>query len=589
VVSNVSQTGFTISCSASDEQSCIGNCQGQYDTDNDNAVSGGDASALIDGSMQGNNCVTTFAGLTAGTAYEAVCKVTNGVGMVTTSAVVDQTTTSAGTTVYIAPTGSDTTGTGTTGNPWKSLVHACATARLPVGGTIVMKNGTYVPQGTLSSTNCRDGQVAAPITIKAENRYMAHIQGDATATETLFLNTLHYYVIDGLRISNLRSTAARAHALHIANSANLTIKRNLIHGSNRTKNGHLIWASTVNNSLFEDNELVNFHRHGIDCGPCNNNTFRRNYINSWLVDDQTGDYLGHQTYRISDEIIVTYPGSNNLWENNILERGEVGIGLNPLQQDVDNRILHNISIDSHFCLWTQCRVYWERDATFKGNVCYNTRSGEGMARFETPVNLDMANNTFHTTFQAGAGGFNTPTGPGVCQDNPQDGIGTFSLTSVNDLFLNIQGTAMKPGPTNGGTVNWTINYPGLWNNGAHANVALTDARITNEVVANPALVTPVCIPRGTPMAGTGQGGADIGANVIKAMVNGVLTTTNLWSTTKPDAAFANSTSGRYFIGCGPKVTGVNDLDSADEKSCWKVADRLLITTTALNNCVGGTY
>lgn len=54
-------------------------------------------------------------------------------------------------TYYVAGTGNDATGTGSTGNPWRSLGKAHTSAN--AGDTIIVRNGTYEEQLTISKAN----------------------------------------------------------------------------------------------------------------------------------------------------------------------------------------------------------------------------------------------------------------------------------------------------------------------------------------------------------------------------------------------------------------------------------------------------
>jgi hypothetical protein len=87
-----------------------------------------------------------------------------------------------GTTYYVDPAGSDTTGTGSSGNPWATPQKA-VTSGTPVtaGDTILVRDGTYTDTDNsgrtiLISSTSPSGTIGSPITLKSETCYGAEIQ-----------------------------------------------------------------------------------------------------------------------------------------------------------------------------------------------------------------------------------------------------------------------------------------------------------------------------------------------------------------------------------------------------------------------------
>jgi hypothetical protein len=76
----------------------------------------------------------------------------------------------------------------------------------------------------------------------------------------------------------------------------------------------------------------------------------------------------------------------------------------------------------------------------------------------------------------------------------------------------------------------------------------------------------VSIPAVSPMKNAGEGGADIGANVLYRTIDGVLTGQPLWDPTT------------YEFPCGAEITGVNDPGTFAE-ACANVHTRLQVGTT----------
>ncbi|HEX3035529.1 MAG TPA: hypothetical protein VHT73_10410, partial [Thermodesulfobacteriota bacterium] len=90
----------------------------------------------------------------------------------------------------------------------------------------------------------------------------------------------------------------------------------------------------------------------------------------------------------------------------------------------------------------------------------------------------------------------------------------------------------------------------------------------------------VYVPASSNMKGAGEGGADIGANIIYSYENGVLNTTKkIWcqsGDTRP-----NCLSAGQFSGCGAVITGVNDNATYPNSSCVNVHKRLNV---GVNGC-----
>jgi hypothetical protein len=115
---------------------------------------------------------------------------------------------------------------------------------------------------------------------------------------------------------------------------------------------------------------------------------------------------------------------------------------------------------------------------------------------------------------------------------------------------------------------WNIDHSHAYSNGTNYSPTNTHANITNEYLplnTNPNLGgCRVMIPSGTPMKAAGLGGADIGATITHAYVNGNLTTTRLW----------NSALDYRFIGCGATVNS-DGLDTTSAgNSCINAHERL---------------
>jgi hypothetical protein len=98
-----------------------------------------------------------------------------------------------GQTYYVDPSGSDDTGNGSMGNPWRTIRHAAAQV---AGGDMVLINpGTY-EGGVVVETA---GTSSAPVTFRA-NGAGTIIEGSGGQRDAIFIDGADYIVLDGLTI-----------------------------------------------------------------------------------------------------------------------------------------------------------------------------------------------------------------------------------------------------------------------------------------------------------------------------------------------------------------------------------------------------
>ena len=156
--------------------------------------------------------VANVTGLTASTAYEAKMCVTDAAGNTGCTAVGDQTTSAAGTTFYVSPSGNDSN-PGTTGSPWKTINKGLA--NMQAGRTLVLKDGTYTASTTgMLHIQCAGAHASVPdapydqgsssarITVRAENRYGAYFVGPSSGIGMPFyINGCNYWTVEGIGLS----------------------------------------------------------------------------------------------------------------------------------------------------------------------------------------------------------------------------------------------------------------------------------------------------------------------------------------------------------------------------------------------------
>ena len=115
-----------------------------------------------------------------------------------------------------------------------------------------------------------------------------------------------------------------------------------------------------------------------------------------------------------------------------------------------------------------------------------------------------------------------------------------------------------------GVGSWTLSFSNSFGN--ETNFYPSSSSLINSFSVDPQMGScKLWLPDNSPMKGAGVGGADIGANILYAYENGVLTSNKLWNT---DGSFAFS---------GVIVPGVNDIPG----SLFDIQNRLNINT---NGC-----
>lgn len=148
------------------------------------------------------------------------------------------------TTYYVATTGNDSTGTGSSGNPWRNP-QKCAIPPVTAGDTCIVKDGTYSasPQVILisSSQSSASGTSGSPITIKAENDHGAKLVQPTRAggAAVAVYVSRPYYIIEGFEIDGTGVTydtsSTVSHAGIGIYASNVTARKNHIHDIARTQ------------------------------------------------------------------------------------------------------------------------------------------------------------------------------------------------------------------------------------------------------------------------------------------------------------------------------------------------------------------
>jgi hypothetical protein len=472
-----------------------------------------------------------------------------------------------GATYYLSPTGSDSAAGTSETAPWKSWSKVLSSAkRLKPGDTVILLDGTYTNDTTglpriICGVNANSGAAQAPITVRAKNPRYAFILGDG-AGPTLALRSCAWWSIDGLHIEsqdNARHTAPDAPVVQFYATQNSVIRNSIVRHPNRYGNNSAIEQyGGSHDNLLEDNEVLFFHRNGIDssCDNCHHITVRRNYVNPQHA--RAAGLPGNKTG--PNDAITVYWWDDSLFENNVVEGEGTYNGI--VDCGERNRFFGNVSLrNSNGFL-----------ATHGDNEAENATAHSLDGVWVDNVAVDNTNNGFlaRTAMNARVIGLTVygGAGNGVIADNPYDArrpnaatacnnrpcIHHHSpgLTVMNALVVNTSGGFAVANVSEFEKRMFSFSHGwacvrGTWRAG-------TDQRDTASTPPDPpGSVDPqlgscrVFIPDASPMKHKGKDGADVGANVLYRYQDGVLTTTPLW----------DPASGEFPH--GPVIAGVNDV------------------------------
>jgi len=374
-----------------------------------------------------------------------------------------------------------------------------------------------------------------------------------------------------LRISDADNASVTANrpVVFIKTSNNNKFIRLLLHHNNRHGNNHLIESDSSDSNLYEEIELYNFHRHGIlFWAGSDSNTLRRVYCNARSHGDITGGRVSGNSQG-ADSCLSVYPGSFNIIEN-LMAEGNVGqlSEQNATGTNIQNRFL---------------------------GIMFN---GENVGAFSTGLNPNARGSTLtrmpreitctDCVFVNGYVGFRSASAKDIRCDNC-----TFISNSTTGIYLRHNGgnlgdsiysfrgdniNILGPGSfgvvriETGGTWTVTLNFVNIFN--TTTAVSNLPSAISNLTTVNPSLGS--CYTHIRPssaLSGAGLGGADLGADVTFAYVNGVKTSTKL----------LDSTTGELrsiFIGATVNDAGLNttsdspaDFISSMQPSCNWSADK----------------
>ncbi|MDI3463623.1 MAG: hypothetical protein OJF50_002444 [Nitrospira sp.] len=480
---------------------------------------------------------------------------------------------------YVDDGGSDASLGTSTLTPWRTF--AKATSSSTCGDTVVVMDGTYFTSLTITKS-CSP---SLPYTVMAQNERQAFIDGSAGTFVPIMIQNSSYVTVDGLRAMSgdlaPASGGTNNGIINAYTSDHITLRHNLAHNTNRYRNaGHGYQLVGTTNSLLEENELYNFHRHGYFIGSnSNDNVIRRNYCNGRNYDDLPSGTVGVENPTDGpsevgpDDCFIVYPGNRNIFENNIAEGDMLKhYAIEAISGGADsNQFLGNMGFGG---AWNGVALdaRGSTSATMPKNTLLKDMYIEG-------TNAHGVSGQTASTYRFN-GNFNT-----VCQNctainsvdsflvsriTAQPGDGNYSVTFQNSLSLNAQRAQTS------GSFSTTTGYGffidpiiGTWaasNNNAF-NSFKQNYSPTTSVNYSPNPNSAVDPQMGTCKVWQPDGSAaksnNWGANILYRYQDGTLTSTPLW----------DPTTGEFPHGA--IVTGINDIDGS---SPYNVHTRLNVNT-----------
>ena len=237
-------------------------------------------------------------------------------------------------TFYVALSGSDTTGNGSSSNPWRTIDHAIT--HVPDGSTILVRSGTYTGRVNLR------GNFAQGVIVKSEFPYFAALRNNDRVV-TIYEG--QGITLEGFDIAHTGATAAPL-VVHIDGAgkgivSRITLRDNVLHDSfnndilkinnaardvlvqgnifyNQSGSDEHIDINSVENVTVEDNIFFNdFAGSG---RPVGNDT------SSFIVikDSNAGDdvYIGSRDITVRRNLFLNWQGSTG---SNFVLIGEDGM------------------------------------------------------------------------------------------------------------------------------------------------------------------------------------------------------------------------------------------------------------------------
>jgi len=309
--SSITVSGATCSCTVADSQSGVNSCQLAYGTasDGNNSANYGNYPNTINITPTTSGGTTTCSGTITNQSDSTVIyytmRATDNAGNNGYSTEGNFTTATPTNTIYISPSGNDSTGDGSSTNPYKTFAKVIP--MLQPGYTLILKDGTYTKSTTGllivgNSTSAKSGTASNHIIVKAQNERQAFIKSDGTLPAIYVHNGIGYWDFNGLRVESvdldIASGGGQYPVVQVGASAtdtanHITFSKLLCAHNNRYFNVACFQSSYSDSVVVKDSEAYYFHRHGFSHYHATNSFFVRDYVNSRHYGDLKVDSSGH--------------------------------------------------------------------------------------------------------------------------------------------------------------------------------------------------------------------------------------------------------------------------------------------------------
>ncbi len=277
----------------------------------------------------------------------------------------------SGQTYYISPDGDDLDDGLSPATAWQNWARAMRI--LAPGDTLIVRPGTWTNGASvepgdpephfvnarLPYINCdpdlppdpdlgvpyANGLPGLPITIRAEDERRSLLRSTGARSSIQALNTSHW-TFEGIRGESADLPTSEGgyerSVFMFIDSDNIVLRRMLGAKDNRYFNNDIFEMIRCADSLLEENEAYDFHRHGFSALQSTGIVLRRNYASSRGRADIPGGYVSHTALE-GDEGFTCYFSHGCIVENCITEDSE---GIQATGDD--NLLIGSISIGGWF-------------------------------------------------------------------------------------------------------------------------------------------------------------------------------------------------------------------------------------------------
>lgn len=409
-------------------------------------------------------------------------------------------------TYYISPTGSDSN-TGALGQPFATFAHSFT--KMSGGDTLYIMDGRY----TQDIKNVPSGSPGNYTKIYAVNDYEVEIDGNGSLpssnwTALVYLIGKSYIKIKGIVAHDSR---ADSHVLMISGGSQyIEVNNSIFYEGGSTKYSFPIYIGS-SNILLEDVVAFGHGRYTIRLEGNNSGTILRRCI----ARSDSGYYASEpiNTYGL-------YKANGAVLENCIAIDG------NPTTHVTDHA---NFFIHTH----TSSPA---KNNTLYGCMAINSASDAPGFLLDADQGDGIGGDDNNRAINCLA--IDTSRGIQIQSGTAEQLINCSSISNAAmGIRLNAGGqdaiirnclsysNSSNAYLRNGGTYD-EFSYNGYYGNSTNTLGGFSCS--TGCTSANPGLLYPVRIESGSSYKGSGAGGADIGANIVKRYKNGSLTSTDLW-------------------------------------------------------------